>query len=165
MRQVGEPASRRHLGAAALAGAACGGLWLLFVSTVLDIVGPGAISIPIALGLWAAPALAVATGLSAPGTPRRSWGRAALVVGLHAFAMPVAAAVSLAASGLWPPADAADLGFSMDLLGVRLVGSPATVRLGVGGFVVGLLLVAIGDRALQRRAPQRIRGGADRLVR
>jgi hypothetical protein len=165
MRQVGEPASRRHLVAAALAGAVCGGLWVLLVSTVLEIVGPGTISIPIALGVWAAPALAVATALSAPGPVRQSWGRAVLVVGLHALAMPVAAAGSLAASGLWPPAETADLGFSLDLLGVRLVGSPATVRLGVGGFVVGLLLVAIGDRALQRRAAGRIGGDAGRPVR
>lgn len=165
MRRIREPGARRHVVAAALAGAVCGGLWVLFVSTVMDIVGPGVISSPIAVGVWAAPALAVATWLSAPGTPRRSWGRAALVVGLHALAMPVAAAISLAASGLWPPADAGDVGFSLDVLGVRLAGTPATVRLGVGGFVVGLLLVSIGDRALQRRAGERIGGDAGRLLR
>jgi hypothetical protein len=49
---------------------------------------------------------------------------------------------------------------------MRLVGTPATVRLGVGGFVLGLLLVAIGDRALGRRGiPDRMRRGRGRLSR
>ena len=81
-------------------------------------------------------------------------------MGLHALALPVAAAISFAATGLWPPPETADLGLTLDVFGVRLVGTPATVRFGVGGFVLGLVLVAIGDRALRRRGvPDRMRRG------
>jgi hypothetical protein len=87
-------------------------------------------------------------------------------MGLHALALPVAAAIAFAATGIWPPPETADLGLSLDVFGVRLVGSPTTVRLGFGGFVLGLILVAIGDRALQGRGiPDRRRSRAGRLFR
>jgi hypothetical protein len=80
--------------------------------------------------------------------------------------MPVAAAISFGATGIWPPPETADLGLSVDLFGVRLVGTPTTVRLGVGGFVLGLLLVVIGDRALGRRGvSDQMRRGTGRLPR
>jgi hypothetical protein len=50
----------------------------------------------------------------------------------------------------------------VDVFGRRLVGAPTTVRLGFGGFVVGLLLVVIGDRALRRRVPDRRAGRPSR---
>ncbi len=124
----------RNLGAALLAGLVCGGLWVLFAITILDVVRPGVLTV--------------------------------LTVGLHALAMPVAAAISFGATGIWPPPETADLGLSVDLFGVRLVGTPTTVRLGVGGFVLGLLLVVIGDRALGRRGvPDQMRRGTGRLPR
>src|SRR5216683_3285147 len=110
--------------------------------------------------------LAVAAFCWRPGTSRQIWGRVALTVGLHALAMPVAAAISFGATGIWPPPETADLGLSVDLFGVRLVGTPTTVRLGVGGFVLGLLLVVIGDRALGRRGvSDQMRRGTGRLPR
>ena len=151
------PGKGRDLGAALLAGLACGGLWILFVTTILDVVRPG---VPMAprIGLGVVAGLAVAVFCWRPGTSRQIWGRVALTVGLHALAMPVAAAIAFGATGIWPPPETADLELSLDVLGVRLVGTPTTVRLGFGGFVVGLLLVVIGDRALRRRVPDR-RGG------
>ena len=120
---------RRNHAAALLGGLACGALWFLFATTILDVVRPGATIVP---------ALALAA-----------------VMGL---AMPLAAAISFGATGIWPPPETADLGLSVDVFGVRLVGTPTTVRLGVCGFVGGLLLVAIGDRALGRRGlPDRVR--------
>jgi hypothetical protein len=90
----------------------------------------------------------------------------ALTVGFHALALPVAAALSFAASGIWPPPETADLGLNVEVLGVRLVGTPTAVRLGVAGFVGGLILVMIGDRALGGRgaAQDRVRR-AGRLYR
>ena len=154
MRPAGQ---KRNHGAALLAGPVCGALWFLFLTTILDVVRPGTPTVP-TLAVATVMGLAVAAFCRRPGTPREVWGRVALTVGLHALAMPVAAAASFGATGIWPPPETADLGLSVDVFGVRLVGTPTTVRLGVCGFVGGLLLVAIGDRALGRRViPDRLR--------
>ena len=156
----------RNLGAALLAGLGCGGLWVLVTITILERIRPELTTVPVMLGVGGVTGLAVAAFCWRPGTPRQTWGRVALTVGLHALALPVAAAISFGATGIWPPPETADLGLSLDIFGVRLVGTPTTVRLGVGGFVLGLLLVAIGDRALRRRGvPDRMRRGAGRLFR
>jgi hypothetical protein len=163
---MGPHREKRNLGAAALAGAVGGGLWMLLATTILDVARPGVMTIPVTLAVGGVTGLAVAAFCWRPGTPRLIWGRVALTVGLHALALPVAAAISFGATAIWPPPETADLGLSLDLLGARLVGTPATVRLGVGGFVLGLLLVAIGDRALRRRGmADRMRRGAGRLFR
>jgi hypothetical protein len=139
---------------------------MLIATTILDVARPGVMTLPLALGVGGVTGLAVAVFCWRRGTARLIWGRVALTVGLHALALPVAAAISLGATGIWPPPETADLGLSLDVFGVRLVGTPATVRLGVGGFVLGLLLVAIGDRALRRRGmADRMRRGAGRLFR
>ena len=157
---------RRSLGAAVLASLACGGLWIAVAITILGVARPGMMTVPLALGVGGVTGLAMAVFCWRPGTSRQIWGRVALTVGLHALALPVAAAISFGATGIWPPPETADLGLSLDVFGMRLVGTPATVRLGVGGFVLGLLLVAIGDRALGRRGiPDRMRRGRGRLSR
>lgn len=155
------PDQGRNLGAALLAGLLCGGLWTLFATMTLEVVRPGPLTVP-AIGLGAVAGLAVAAFCWRPGTSRQIWGRVALTVGLHALAMPAAAAVAFGATGIWPPPETADLELSVDVLGLRLVGTPTTVRLGFGGFVVGLLLVVIGDRALRRRVPDRRAGRPSR---
>jgi hypothetical protein len=157
---------RRSLGAAVLASLACGGLWIAVAITILGVARPGMMTVPLALGVGGVTGLAMAVFCWRPGTSRQIWGRVALTVGFHALALPVAAAISFGATGIWPPPETADLGLSLDVFGMRLVGTPATVRLGVGGFVLGLLLVAIGDRALGRRGiPDRMRRGRGRLSR
>jgi hypothetical protein len=141
---------RRSLGAAVLAGLAGGGLWVLITTTILERIRPELATVPIALGVGGVTGLAVAAFCWRPGTLRQIWGRVALTVGLHALALPVAAAIAFGATGIWPPPETADLGLSVEAFGVRLVGTPATVRLGVAGFFLGLVLVAIGDRAVRR---------------
>lgn len=143
----GDPA-RNSLGAALVGGVACGGIWILLVATVLEVVHPRVMT-PLVLA-----AVGLVTGLAAaalcwrPGTPRQIWARVALTVGFHALALPVVAVLSFAASGIWPPPETADLGLNIEVGSVRLVGTPAAVRLAVAGFVTGLVLVMIGDRAL-----------------
>jgi len=141
---------RRSLGAAVLAGLAGGGLWVLITTTILERIRPELATVPIALGVGGVTGLAVAAFCWRPGTLRQIWGRVALTVGLHALALPVAAAIAFGATEIWPPPETADLGLSVEAFGVRLVGTPATVRLGVAGFFLGLVLVAIGDRAVRR---------------
>jgi hypothetical protein len=160
------PRERRILTAAVLAGLVCGCLSMLFAITILAVVRPKVMTLPVALAIWGVAGLATAAFGWSPGTPRQIWGRAALTMGLHALALPVAAAIAFAATGIWPPPETADLGLSLNVFGVRLVGSPTTVRVGFSGFVLGLLLVAIGDRALQGRGiPDRRRSRAGRLFR
>ena len=165
MRPPREKTSR-NLGAAVFSGFACGGLWVLVTTTILERIRPELTTLSIAIGVWAVTGLAVGAFCWSPGTPRQIWGHVALTLGLHALALPVAAAISFGATGIWPPPETADLGLSLNAFGLRLVGTPTTVRLGVGGFVLGLLLVAIGDRALRRRGvPDRMQRGAGRLFR
>jgi len=152
--------------AAVLAGLVGGGLSMLFATTILAVVRPNVMTLPVALAIWGVAGLATGAFCWSPGTPRQIWGRAALTLGLHALALPVAAAIAFAATGIWPPPETADLGLRLHVFGVRLVGSPTTVRVGFGGFVLGLILVAIGDRALQSRGiPDRKRSRAGRLFR
>ena len=156
----------RSLGAAALAGLVCGGVSVGFATTILAVARPGAMTIPVALAVWGVAGLAAAAFCWRPGPPRQIWGRVALTMGLHALALPVAAAIAFGATAIWPPPETADLGLSLDVFGVRLVGTPTSVRIGVGGFVLGLLLVAIGDRALGRRGvPARWRRATGRISR
>ena len=160
------PRETRSLGAAVLAGLVCGGVSMGFATTILAVAWPDAMTIPVALAVWIVAGLAAAVFCWKPGLPRQVWGRVALTMGLHALALPVAAAIAFGATGIWPPPATADLGLSLDVFGVRLVGTPTSVRIGVGGFVLGLILVAIGDRALGRQGiPPRLRRGAGRLSR
>jgi hypothetical protein len=156
----------KSLIAAVLAGAVCGGLSTVFATTILAVARPAVITVPVALAVWVVAGLTAAAFCWRPGSPRQIWGHVALTMGLHALALPVAAALAFGATGIWPPPETADLGLSLQVFGVRLVGRPATTRIGVGGFVLGLILVAIGDRALGRRGiPDRMRRGTGRLSR
>lgn len=160
------PRETRNLGAAALAGLVCGGVSMTFATTILAVAWPAAMTIPVVLAVWGAAGLAAAAFCWRPGPPRQIWGRVALTTGLHCLALPVAAAIAFGATAIWPPPDTADLGLSLDVLGVRLVGTPTSIRIGVGGFVLGLVLVAIGDRALGRRGvPDRWRRATGRFSR
>jgi hypothetical protein len=139
---------------------------MLAAITILSVVRPTAITVPVVVAVWAVAGLTAGAFCWRAGPSRQIWGHVALTMGFHALTLPVAAAIAFAATGIWPPPETADLGLTLDVLGVRLVGSPTTVRIGVGGFVLGLILVAIGDRALGRRGiPDRIRRGTGRIFR
>lgn len=155
-------AQRLHWLPAVLAGAVCGGLWVLVVTIIIGVARPGMMTAPLTVGIWGTTGLAVAVFVMRPGTPRESWGRAAMAVGLHGLALPISAAISFVVTAVvWSPVETTDLELSLDILGVRLPRTPTTVRLGVSGFVLGLLLVSVGDRALRRPG----RGSAARMLR
>ncbi len=156
----------RSTGAAVVGGIACGVLWMLLAATILEIVRPSLLKPLVLLVVGVLTGLAAAAVCWRPGTPRQVWARVALTIGFHALALPVAAALSFGASGIWPPPETADLGLNVTILGTRLVGTPTAVRLGVTGFVGGLILVMIGDRALGADgAPQDRMRRAGRLYR
>lgn len=139
---------------ALLGGAVCGGVWALAAAIVLDAAGPGRTPALLLAGIWVATGLAVAVALSKPGLPRQLWGRATIAIGLHGLALPVAAAISFVVAGAqWSPSDPGSLELSATILGVRVAASPMAIRAAVGGFVLGLVLLAVGDRAM--RGPRR----------
>lgn len=135
-----------------LAGAICGGFWVLAVSLVLSAMAPGPLPIPLLAAVWIVTGFAMSIALSRPGSPRTTWGRAVTAIGLHALALPLAAAVAFVVGGARgsPPA-AGHAELSATVLGVRMAASPMAIRAAVVGFVVGLVLLAMGDRALRRR--------------
>ncbi len=150
------PSTSAKVLVAALAGSVCGALSVLLLSTVIDVARPGTMTVSVTLGVWAATGLAVAICLSRPHALRQAWGQAAVAVGVHALALPIAAAISFVVAGAkWSPVDTTSLELSADVLGVRLAGTSATVRLGVAGFLLGLLLVSVGDRVLRRARVRR----------
>src|SRR5258705_10533627 len=122
MRPSGQ---RRDPGAALLAGLVCGALWILFVTTILDVVRPGATTLP-TLAVGVAMALAVAAFCWRPGTSRKIWGCVALTSGLHALAMPVVSPISFIVSGILAPPESADLVSLVVSLCERMIRQPST---------------------------------------
>ncbi|HKW94258.1 MAG TPA: hypothetical protein VJX92_20410 [Methylomirabilota bacterium] len=144
------PEQRR---AALLAGAVCGGLWVLLVGLVLDAASPELSTVRAMAAVWIATGLVVGALLVRlpVGSARQAWGRAAMVIGAHGLALPLAAAISFVVAGTrWSPDEVGNLELSATILGVQLAANPTAIRIGFGGFVLGLLLLAIGDRALRR---------------
>src|SRR6266850_276712 len=86
----------RNLRAAVLAGLVCGGLSMVFATTILVVARPTVKTVPVALAVWSVAGLAAAAFCWRPGTPRQVWGRVALTIGLHALALPVAAVIGRA---------------------------------------------------------------------
>lgn len=160
------PSESRNLSAAVLAALGCGGLSMLAAVSILSVARPTVITVPVVVAVWTVAGLAAGAFCWRAGPSRQIWSRVALTMGFHALALPVAAVIAFGATGIWPPPETADLGLNLNVFGVRLVGTPTTVRIGVGGFVLGLILVAIGDRARGRRGtPDRMRRGTGRLFR
>src|ERR1700682_2427413 len=85
---------RSHWLPAVVAGAVCGGLWVLIATIIIGVARPGMMTAPLALGIWGTTGLAVAVFVMRPGTPREAWGRAAVAGGLHGLAVPISAAIS-----------------------------------------------------------------------
>jgi hypothetical protein len=147
---------RRRVGkilVAGLAGAACGAFWVLFIHTVGNVGRPGGVP------SGALTLLGVVTGLSAAmfllrlGSLRAVVGGSWVTLGFHSLALPIVALISFLVGGAQlSPAGSGGPELRAVLLGVRLAGSMATVGLSVGGLVVGVCLVWVGDRALRARS-------------
>jgi len=115
-----------------VAGSVCGALWILLVDTAANTAIPDAMNEPAVLAVGVVTGLGAASLLSLPNRLSEMVGLSAMAIGFHSLALPIAALISLLVGG----AQAGDL---------------RTVALSVGGLLLGLFLVFIGDRVLRSR--------------
>ncbi len=132
---------------AVVAGSACGGLWILLVATVVNAARPQAIMGPAVVGVGVVTALGAAMLLSRRDSLREVAGLSAMTTGFHSLVLPIGALIAfLVAGAQWSPATSARPAVTAVILGIRLAGDLSTVGLSVGGLLLGLFLVFIGDR-------------------
>jgi len=113
-----------------VAGSVCGALWILLVDTAANTAIPDAMNEPAVLAVGVVTALGAASLLSMPNRLSEMVGLSAMAIGFHSLALPIAALISLLVGG----AQAGDL---------------RTVALSVGGLLVGVFLVFVGERVLR----------------
>ena len=113
-----------------VAGSVCGALWILLVDTAANTAVPDAMNEPAVLAVGVVMALGAASLLSLPNRLSEMVGLSAMAIGFHGLALPIAALISLLVGG----AQAGDL---------------RTVALSVGGLLVGVFLVFVGERVLR----------------
>ena len=162
-------ASRRRrrklakIGVAVVAGSMCGALWILLVDIVVNATMPGVTNEPAVLivGVVTA-ALVAASLLSTSYRLHKVLGLSAMVIGFHALALPIAALSAFVVRGeQWFPAASARPALTAVILRIRLTGDLATVGLSVGGLLLGVFLVFVGDRVLRRRRKRSSRARFD----
>ena len=140
------------------AGSGCGALWVLLVDTVANAAGSDALDEPAVLVVGLVAALVAAFLLSTPDSLTEVAGLSAMVLGLHSLALPLATLVSfLVAGAQWFPSASARPPLTAVILGARFAGDLRTVGLSIGGLLVGLSFVFVGDRVLLRRRRRRSR--------
>ena len=140
------------------AGSVCGALWVLVVDTVANATGSDALDEPAVLVVGLVAALVAAFLLSTPDSLAEVAGLSAMAIGFHSLALPLAALVSfLVAGAQWFPTASARPPLTAVILGARSAGNLRTVGLSLGGLLVGLCFVFVGDRVLLRRRLRRSR--------
>jgi hypothetical protein len=135
---------------AVFAGLVCGALWVLIVATVVNAARPGAMMGPAVLGVGVVTALGAAILLLRPGSLSEVAGLSAMTIGFHSLVLPIGALIAFLVGGAqWLPATSARPALTAVILGVRMAGDPSTVGLSLGGLLLGVFLVFIGDRVLR----------------
>ena len=115
-----------------VAGSVCGAFWILLIDTAVNPAIPDAMNEPAVLVVGVVTALVAASLLSMANHLSEMVGLSAMAMGFHSLALPIAALISIVAGG----AHAVDL---------------RAVALSIGGLLVGVVLVIVGDRVLRRR--------------
>jgi hypothetical protein len=115
-----------------VAGSVCGAVWILLVDTAANPAIPDAMNEPVVLAVGGVTALVAASLLWIPNRLSEMVGLSAMAIGFHSLALPIAALISL-------------------LIGGAQAGDLRTVALSVGGLLLGVFLVFIGDRVLRGR--------------
>jgi hypothetical protein len=135
---------------AVFAGSLCGALWVLLVGTVANAARPGAIMGPTVLGVGVVTALGAAILLSRPDSLSSAVGLSTMTIGFHSLVLPIGVLIAFLVGGAqWSETTSARPTVTAVILGIRLAGYPSTVGLSVGGLLLGLFLVFIGDRVLR----------------
>jgi hypothetical protein len=114
------------------AGSVCGAFWILLIDTAVTPAIPDAMNEPAVIVVGVVTALVAASLLSMANHLSEMVGLSAMAMGFHGLALPIAALISIVAGG----AHAVDL---------------RAVALSIGGLLVGVVLVIVGDRVLRRR--------------
>ena len=147
------PRRRRRFGkilVAVFAGSVCGALWVLLVATVVTAARPGAMMGPAVLGVGVVTALGAAILLSRPDSLSEAAGLSMRTIGFHGLVLPIGVLIAFLVGGAQSlPATSGRPVVTAVILGIRLAGDPSTVGLSVGGLLLGLFLVFIGDRVLR----------------
>lgn len=139
-------------------GTASGAVTLFVVATVVNAGKPGTLTTLAMLGIWAAASVIAMLFIGSAPLIRRAVTRACLAVGVQGVLLPLATLVSFVVAGTRLAGSTGSGGErSVEVLGVRLVGSLPAVWIGLGGFCIGLALVIVGDRAHRRVAKRRAR--------
>jgi hypothetical protein len=115
-----------------VAGSVCGAFWILLIDTAVTPAIPDAMNVPAVLVVGVVTALVAASLLSMANHLSEMVGLSAMAMGFHSLALPIAALISIVAGG----AHAVDL---------------RAVALSIGGLLVGVVLVIVGDRVLRGR--------------
>ena len=151
------------IGVAVVTGLMCGALWILLVDIVVNATMPGVMNEPAVLivGVVTA-ALVAASLLSTSYRLHKVLGLSAMVIGFHALALPIAALFAFVVRGAqWFPAASVRPALTAVILRIRLTGDLPTVGLSVGGLLLGVFLVFVGDRVHGRRRKRSSRARFD----
>jgi len=144
---------RRRLGGifvAVVTGSVCGAFWILILATVVNAARPGIIMGPAVLGVGMVTGLGVSIFLSRRNRLREVARRSVMTIGFHSLALPIGALAAFVVAGAqWSPATSVRPVVAAVILGIRLAGDPSTIGLSVGGLVLGVFLIFIGDRVLR----------------
>lgn len=143
---------------ALVAGSVCGALWILLVDTAFN----ETMGRPSVFVVGVVTALVVAGLLLRPSSVNEVLGLSVMAIGFHSLALPIAALVSFWLGGAqWFPAASVRPALGAVVLGIRLAGDLRTVGLSIGGLLLGLLLVFVGDRMFRRGRLPRARSRFD----
>jgi hypothetical protein len=139
-------------------GTAAGAASLLVVATVVNAGKPGTLTQTEMLAVWAVASVIAMLFIGRAPLIRRVVTRACLAVGVQGVILPLATLLSFVVAGTRLAGSAGNGGErTVEVFGVRLVGSLPAVWIGLGGFCVGLALVIVSDRARRQVAKRRAR--------
>ena len=139
-------------------GTAAGAASLLVVATVVNAGKPGTLARHEILAIWAVASVVAMLFIGRAPLLRRAVTRACLAIGVQGVILPLATLLSFVVAGTRLAGSAGSGGErTVEVLGVRLVGSLPAVWIGLAGFCIGLGLVFVGDRAHRQVARRRAR--------
>ena len=129
-------------------GAAVGAAAVLVVATIVNAGKPGTMTTQAMLAVWAVTGVAAVLFVGRAPLIRRVVTRTCLAVGVLGVVLPAATLLAFAVAGTRLAGSAGTGGErTVEVLGVRLVGSLPAIWIALGGFCAGLALIVVGDRA------------------